>query len=64
MGIDAVYVDTIPSAGYLRVQIRPQIDRVKIKFELIKVAEDIDNEVLYSVNYAVPIGTDPGDYSK
>jgi len=55
-----LYYDDEPTAGYLRVQIRPQIDRVKIKFELIKVAEDIDNEVLYSANYTVPIGTEPG----
>jgi len=54
-----LYYDTFPNAGYLLVQIRPQIDRIKIKFELIKVAEGIDNEVVYSENYTVPVGIAP-----
>lgn len=35
------------SAGYLRVDILPKIDRVEIVFKLIRVTADLDNDVVY-----------------
>lgn len=40
-----------PSAGYLRVEVVPQPNGVEIIFKLIRVTEDLDNEVVYSWSF-------------